>query len=76
MSIAVPAFGTGVLSFPADVAAKNILQKIDSFSAKNPRASVRLVRITVYDQDVATADVSIIVLRWTQISDRLTLLLR
>jgi O-acetyl-ADP-ribose deacetylase (regulator of RNase III) len=58
-SIAIPAFGTGVLAFPAIVAAKNMFQKIDSFSAKNPQTSIKEVRIVVYDKDVSTADVSI-----------------
>jgi O-acetyl-ADP-ribose deacetylase (regulator of RNase III) len=57
-SVAIPAFGTGVLAFPADVVAKNMFKTIDGFSAKNPRTSIKEVRVVIYDKDVATADVS------------------
>ena len=53
-TIAIPAIGTGNLSFPRDRVASISLDEVAAFSQKNPTSSIKEVRFVVYDKDQPT----------------------
>ena len=53
-TIAIPAIGTGNLSFPRDRVAKIFLDEVTAFEQKNPTSSIKEVRFVLYDKDQAT----------------------
>ena len=57
ISIALPAMGTGNLSFPRDVVAETMFNSVIDFSKKNPGISVKDVRFVLYPGDQPTIDV-------------------
>ncbi|KAL8558417.1 hypothetical protein ACOMHN_064764 [Nucella lapillus] len=50
-SLAFPVLGTGILMFPASVAAQTMLDAIDRFEKTTPSTSLRDVKIVVYPAD-------------------------
>lgn len=49
-SLALPAISTGIFGFPKERAAKVILSAIRSYFEDNPQASLRQVRVVLYDR--------------------------
>jgi O-acetyl-ADP-ribose deacetylase (regulator of RNase III) len=62
-SIALPAISTGIFGFPKDRAARIILDAILDDLLGNPTTSLKLVRLTLFDQETLKAFSS----EWTQI---------
>jgi O-acetyl-ADP-ribose deacetylase (regulator of RNase III) len=54
-SIAFPAISTGIFGFPKERAAGIIFAAIERYAAENPGSSVKLVRLTLFDQPAITA---------------------
>ncbi len=50
-SIALPAISTGIYGFPLPLAAEIILQTITEFTRQNPTIGLRVIRITLWDED-------------------------
>lgn len=48
-SLALPAISTGIFGFPKQRAAKVILSAIEEYFENNPQASLRQVRVVLYD---------------------------
>ena len=53
-TIAIPAIGTGNLSFPRDRVANISLDEVAAFSQNNPTSGIKEVRFVVYDKDQTT----------------------
>ena len=53
-SIALPAISTGIFGFPKDLAARIFLDTIAGYYQEHPRSSLRLVRLTLFDQPTLT----------------------
>lgn len=53
-SIALPAISTGIYGFPKDLAARIFFETIAEYYQEHPRSSLRLVRLTLYDQPTLT----------------------
>ena len=58
-SIAIPAIGTGQLSFPRHIVATVMLDELCKFSSRNPQTPLRDVRFVVYQKDELIIKVSI-----------------
>lgn len=54
-SIALPAISTGIFGFPKDRAARIILAAILDYLRGNPTTSLKLVRLTLFDQETLEA---------------------
>jgi O-acetyl-ADP-ribose deacetylase (regulator of RNase III) len=54
-SIALPAISTGIFGFPKERAAKIIFKTIEQYFAENPNATLKLVRVTLFDQPTIDA---------------------
>ncbi len=54
-SIAFPAISTGIFDFPKQRAARVIFAAITNYLATHPASSLRLVRLTLYDQPTVDA---------------------
>lgn len=50
-SIAFPAISTGIFGFPKDQAARVILKSISDYFSQNSESGIKLVRLTLFDQD-------------------------
>lgn len=57
-SIALPAISTGIFGFPKERAAKIIFKTIEQYFAENPNATLKLVRVTLFDQPTIDAFLS------------------
>jgi O-acetyl-ADP-ribose deacetylase len=57
-SLAFPAISTGIFGFPKDRAAKIIFAEIEQYFAKNKLSSLKLVRLTLFDQPTVDAFLS------------------
>lgn len=55
VSIAFPAISTGIFGFPKERAARIILVAIRDYLASQPDSSLKLVRLTLYDQPTTEA---------------------
>uniref|UniRef100_S4RKQ4 Macro domain-containing protein n=1 Tax=Petromyzon marinus TaxID=7757 RepID=S4RKQ4_PETMA len=53
-TMAIPAIGTGNLNFPKDVTAGTFFDEIKRFSKRNPKSTLKEIRIVVYGQDADT----------------------
>ena len=53
-SMALPAISTGIFGFPKDLAARIFLDTIAGYYQEHPRSSLRLVRLTLFDQPTLT----------------------
>ena len=67
-TIAFPAVGTGVLSFPADLVAKIMFDKIQHFQDKCPHSTIKSVEFVIYPKDTAAVNVSICIFQVMKIS--------
>jgi poly [ADP-ribose] polymerase 10/14/15 len=56
-SIAIPAIGTGNLGYPKHVVAHAMYDEVYKFSQANPRTSLTIIRLVVYDKDAETIKV-------------------
>jgi len=58
-TVAIPAVGTGLLNFPADVVASCMFNECDKFSANHSQSptTVNEVRLIIHDRDQSTFDV-------------------
>ena len=54
-SLSMPAIATGIFGFPKERAAKVILEAILDYFAKNPTSTLKLVRLTLFDQPTIEA---------------------
>jgi O-acetyl-ADP-ribose deacetylase (regulator of RNase III) len=54
-SIALPAISTGIFGFPKERAASIIFAAIQGYLAQHPASSVKLVRLTLFDQPTVEA---------------------
>ena len=54
-SIAFPAISTGIFGFPKERAARITLQTIQEYFSLNPTSGLRLVRLTLFDQETVQA---------------------
>ncbi|XP_038071238.1 protein mono-ADP-ribosyltransferase PARP14-like [Patiria miniata] len=61
LSIAIPALGTGILDYPADVTARVMYESVLEFSSQHPNGVLKDVRFVVYEKDTKTAQVDVIV---------------
>ncbi len=50
-SIALPAISTGIFGFPKDRAARIILHTISEYFEQNAQSQLRLIRLTLWDQE-------------------------
>lgn len=50
-SIALPAISTGIFGFPKDRAARIILHTISEYFQQNAQSQLRLIRLTLWDQE-------------------------
>ena len=57
-SIALPAMGTGNLSFSRDIVASTMFGAVVEFSNGNPQTSIQDIRFVLYDKDQQTINVS------------------
>ncbi len=57
-SMAIPALGTGRLSYPPAVTARCMYQAAFEFSSQHPTGALKDVRFVVYDRDMNTIRVS------------------
>jgi poly [ADP-ribose] polymerase 10/14/15 len=60
-SIAFPAMGTGNLGYPRDVVAEEMCSSIVQFSKDNPKSSVKNVFFVIYEKDIQTVQVSMLI---------------
>ena len=54
-SIAIPAISTGIYNFPKERAAGIILSTTEGHFAENPASSLKIVRLTLFDQSTVQA---------------------
>ena len=54
-SIALPAISTGIFGFPKERAARIIFAAIETYFSENPGSTVKLVRVTLFDQPTVNA---------------------
>ena len=54
-SIALPAISTGIFGFPKERAARIIFAAIEACFSENPGSTVKLVRMTLFDQPTIDA---------------------
>ena len=57
-SIALPALGTGYLNYPKSTAAKMMYDAVLDWSAKTPKASLKLVRFVIFSKDTESQQVN------------------
>jgi len=57
-SLAMPAFGTGILKIPHDLVARVMYEEVAAFSAAEPRSTLRDIRFVLFDRDVKSIQVS------------------
>ena len=61
-SIAIPAIGTGNLSYPRDKVASTMYEEVKKFSTKNSGTSLKDIRFLVYDHStVAVSDCKLMI---------------
>ena len=54
-SIAIPALSTGIFGFPKPLAARVILTTIQEYVAENAAASLKIIRLVLFDQETVKA---------------------
>ncbi len=57
-SISIPALGTGVLGFPADVVANIMYSTCVEYATNNSGASIKTITFVIYERDQSTINVS------------------
>jgi O-acetyl-ADP-ribose deacetylase (regulator of RNase III) len=65
-SIALPAISTGIFGFPMERAARVILRAIQSYLDRNPRSSLKQVRLVLYDPPAVDVFVKAFAEQWGQ----------